>query len=171
MEKEETFGFIGGTRSVELRLEWGNSTLRVVDLDPPRNFMVGNTPHCDHQLPIEPMEMIRVEGDDVFLLDEMLEFNVEKTIEHGGVVFRARLGDRGEKVVGGFTLGNGGWFNGLSAVIHAAFLGAIFHYNPLLSPTEDGSITEDCFIPVSLHRGREGREEDGIRGGKCCEWW
>jgi hypothetical protein len=55
MAKEETLSFVGGTRSVELRLEWGNSTLKVVDLDPPRNFTVGNTIHCDHQLPIEPM--------------------------------------------------------------------------------------------------------------------
>ena len=131
MAKEETFSFVGGLRSVELRMEWGNSTLKVVDLDPPRKFTVGNTPQCDHHLPIEPVEIIQVEGDDVFLCGEKLAFNVEKTIEHDGVTFRARLGDRGEKVVGGFELGNGGWFNGLSAVIHAAFLGVIFYYNPL----------------------------------------
>ena len=160
MSKEETFGFVDGLRSVELRMEWGNSTLKIVDLDPPRKFTVGNTPQCDHHLPIEPVEIIQVEGDDVFLCGEKLGFNVEKTIEHGGVTFRARLGDRGDKVVGGFELGNGGWFNGLSAVIHAAFLGVIFYYNPLLNSTEDGSITEEQRVVLSQYLSTAAEKEE-----------
>jgi hypothetical protein len=100
MVKEETYGFVGGNRSVELRVEWGNSTLKVVDLDPPRNFTVGNGGDCDFYLPIDAVEIIRVEGDDVLLMGETLEFDEEKTVELGGITFRARLGVPGEVVVG-----------------------------------------------------------------------
>jgi hypothetical protein len=160
MAKEETFGFVGGNRSVELRVEWGNSTLKVVDLDPPRSFTVGNGGDCDCYLPIDAVEIIRVEGDDVLLMGETLEFDEEKTVELGGITFRARLGVPGEMVVGSFQLGNGTWFQGVSALVHAAFLGAIFYYNPLLNPTEDGTISEEQRLVLSQYLTTSAEKEE-----------
>ena len=60
----------------------------------------------------------------------------------------------------GFDLVSGGWFNGLSAVIHAAFLGVIFYYNPLLNSTEDGSITEEQRIVLSQYLSTAAEKEE-----------
>ena len=117
---------------------------------------------CDFVLPIDPVEIISVDGGEVCLAGEPLEFDVERTVELGGLTFRARLGEPGEAVLGGFRLGNGAWFQGVSALLHAAFLGAIFYHNPLLNSTEDGTISEEQRLVLSQYLSTAAEREEKV---------
>ena len=157
--------------SVVLRVTWGDSTLKVLELDPPRSFTVGEG--GDYLLPVEKVELLSVDGGCVSLLGERLELDVEKSVEVGGVTFHATLGERCERIRGGWRLGGGAAFQGLSAVIHGALFGSMYFLTPALGATEYGEMSdEQRFVLTQVldtvaEREEERRGDAGevLRGG------
>ena len=157
--------------SVVLRVTWGDSTLKVLELDPPRSFTVGEG--GDYPLPVEKVELLSVDGGCVSLLGERLELDVEKSVEVGGVTFHATLGERCERIRGGWRLGGGAAFQGLSAVIHGALFGSMYFLTPALGATEYGEMSdEQRFVLTQVldtvaEREEERRGDVGevLRGG------
>lgn len=164
MKKERTV-------SLALSVVWGDSVLKVVDLNPPRSFTVGDGGDCD--LPMEKIELVSVVGDEVFLSGERLVFSDERSVDIGEFTFRAVLGEREDRVGGGWRLGSGAAFQGLSAAIHGALLGSMYFFNPALGATEEGVMTDEQRLTLSQYlstvaeKETERREVEGevLSGG------
>lgn len=150
--------------SVVLRITWGDSTLKVIELDPPRNFTVGEG--GDYPLPVDRVELLGVDEGGVFLSGKRLEFGVEESVEVGGVNFHAVLGERCDRIRGGWRPGGGTIFQGLSAVIHGALFGSMYFFTPVLGATEYGEMTDEQRFVLSQVLNtvaeREERERDDV---------
>lgn len=160
-----------GARALEVVVKWGDSTLHVAHLSPPRSFFVGE--HADYAL--SEVELgaerhaivtvddgkIQVAGSalgavEVFRGDEAIDLldagesralvADERAIVHlrNGLRFEVAPVSAGRVVAGHIEFRPlvALWF-ALSAIVHGSFLAAMFFMMPALTKTDDNGMSSD----------------------------
>jgi hypothetical protein len=170
--------------AVEITVTWGDNTLLVKHLSPPRSFAVGEgteLPLSADVLGAARRDVVQVSGNSVYVArasGEMAALTPGEvaSVQLGDITVRVSSVRAGRRIGSGFLAGlsrSAGQHVGLSFVLHAAVIGSLAFFMPKMSADDAEAFDRDQFLTAQKllnaaaqrESEREDRPEQGEAGG------